>query len=212
MTLEEKERRASYVSKLLSSERKLRICLSRFTHNRADTDELLQETYVRLLSIDLETTRGIRSVDGYALVVARRIALDWLKHRKVLQIELLPDSDILVVPAEDSFTEDLVNCYQQIDQLIASVTQLPPKCGQVFTLRKMYGFTQEEVGRLLNVTVHTVEQHMLKASRNLRSSSGADQPFSLAFPLRKRSPRATRRMSRTRHRTSNSRQTVSSWP
>jgi len=148
-------------------------------------------------------------VAGFALVVARRIALDWLKRRKSLRIELLPDSDIFILPDED--TGDIANCYQEIEQLIARVTQLPPKCGQVFTLRKMYGFSQKEVGELLNVTVHTVEQHMLKATRTLRAASAIEQPFSLAHPLRRRKPRINRRTQPTRSALV-SRQTVSSWP
>jgi RNA polymerase sigma-70 factor (ECF subfamily) len=201
---------ACYVSRLLSVDAKLRACLTRYTHNRADTDELVQETYARLLAIETERAREIQSVAGFALVVARRIALDWLKHRKSLPIELLPDSDIFVLPDED--TGDIANCYQEIEQLIARVTRLPPKCGQVFTLRKMYGFSQREVGELLNVTVHTVEQHMLKATRTLRAGSAIEQPFSLALPLRRRKSRIKRRIPRTLKSAAVSRQTVSSWP
>lgn len=201
---------ACYVSRLLSVDGKLRACLTRYTHNRADTEELVQETYARLLAIETERARQIQSVVGFALVVARRIALDWLKHRKSLQIDLLPDSDIFVLPDED--TGDIANCYQEIEQLLARVTRLPPKCGQVFTLRKMYGFSQKEVGQLLNVTVHTVEQHMLKATRTLRAGSATEQPFSLALPLRRRKSRINRRIPRTRKSAAVSRQTVSSWP
>ena len=204
------EERASYVSRLLSIEGKLRICLSRFTHNRADTDELVQESYARLLALDLETLREVRSLTGYALVVARRIALDWLKHQKVLQIELLPDSDILVLPGEGTFTEDLVNCHQEIEQLLAGVEKLPPKCGRVFTLRKMFGFTQEEVGRLLDVTVHTVEQHMLKANRTLRSSLPAKGNAPPPIVLLTRRARMARRVTRRRQILPVSRQIVSS--
>jgi len=201
---------ACYVSRLLSVDGKLRACLTRYTHNRADTDELVQETYARLLAIETERARQIQSVAGFALVVARRIALDWLKRRKSLRIELLPDSDIFVLPDED--TGDIANCYQEIEQLIARVTRLPPKCGLVFTLRKMYGFTQKEVGELLNVTVHTVEQHMLKATRTLRAGSATEQRFSLALPLRRRRSRISRRIPCTRKSEPVSRQTVSSWP
>jgi DNA-directed RNA polymerase specialized sigma24 family protein len=128
----------------------------------------------------------------------------------VLQIELLPDSDIFVLPEED--TADLVSCYQEIEQLIARVTQLPPKCRQVFTLRKVFGFSQKEVGRLLDVTVHTVERHMLKASRTLRGSVATEMPFSLALPLRRRKSRVKRRTPLTRKGLPVSRQSVSSWP
>ena len=204
------EERAGYVSRLLSIEGKLRICLSRFTHNRADTDELVQESYARLLALDLETLREVRSLTGYALVVARRIALDWLKHQKVLQIELLPDSDILVLPGEGTFTEDLVNCHQEIERLLANVEKLPPKCGRVFTLRTMFGFTQKEVGRLLDVTVHTVEQYMLKANRTLRSSFPANGNSAPPIALLTRRARMARRVTRRRQALPVSRQIVSS--
>lgn len=204
------EERACYVSRLLSIEGKLRFCLSRFTHNRADTDELVQESYVRLLALDLETLRGIRSLTGYALVVARRIALDWLKHQKVLHFESLPDCDVLVFPGEGTFTEDLVSCYQEIEQLLANVEQLPPKCGRVFTLHKMFGFTQKEVGQQLDVTVHTVEQHMLKANRTLRGSLASRANPSSVLPLLKRRGRMTRRATRRHQILPVSRQIVSS--
>jgi RNA polymerase sigma factor (sigma-70 family) len=201
---------ASYVSGLLSIEGKLRICLGRFTRNRADTDELVQESYARLLSIDPETMRQIRSVPGFALVVSRRIALDWLKHQKALRIDSLPDDDVFVHPSEDTFTEDLVNCYQEIERLLTNVGQLPPKCRQVFTLRKMFGFTQKEVGRLLDVTVHTVEQHMLKATRTLRGSLGGQKESSPSLPLLRRKSQVTRRAPRIRQILPVSRQIVSS--
>jgi len=147
------------------------------TRNPADTEELVQETYVRLLSIDRDLACEIRSVAGFALVAARRVGLDWLKHRQVVRIERIEGAEELLFCGERSATEDLVNCYQEIEQWIATVDQLPPKCAEVFTLRKVFGFTQKEVGRLLDIQVHTVEAHMLKAVRRLRGSSFHGRPF-----------------------------------
>jgi RNA polymerase sigma-70 factor (ECF subfamily) len=189
-------------------EGRLRSCLTRFTRNRADTDELLQETYARLLSIEVDRLRQIRSVPGYALVAARRIALDWLKHKRALEIDLFPDGDVLIPEDGNAFTEDLVGCYQELEQLLDQVSGLPPRCSTVFTLRRMFGYSQREVGQLLDITVHTVEQHMLKATRTLRAASGPRQSSSMRYLLRRRKSRPMQIAARTELRVS--RQAVSS--
>jgi RNA polymerase sigma factor (sigma-70 family) len=172
-----------YVSGLLATEAKMRSCLSRFTRNPADTDELLQETYSRLLSVDPETVQDIRSVPAFALVAARRVAIDWLRHNRVVRIDYLDDIDDLVAPVDGP--DDLVNCYQELEQLIAHVEQLPPRCSQVFILRKVFGFSQKEVGVLLGIAVDTVEQQMMKAARTLRGVFGPQRDFSIVVPFRK---------------------------
>jgi RNA polymerase sigma-70 factor (ECF subfamily) len=165
------------VAGLLAMEGRMRACLARMTRNPADTEELLQETYARLLAIDRDLAGEIRSVAGFALVAARRVGLDWLKHRRVVQIESLDDADSRLGCGGISGTEDLVNCYQEIEQWLAQLERLPERCAQVFTLRKVFGFTQKEVGRMLDINVHTVEAHMLKAVRRLRGPSFHGRPF-----------------------------------
>lgn len=160
-----------YVSRLLAIEARLRACLARITRNPADTEELVQETYARLLSIDRGLACEIRSVAGFALVAARRVGLDWLRHRQRARIERIEGVEERLFCVERSATEDLVNCYQELEQWSAHIAQLPPKCAEVFTLRKVFGFSQKEVGQLLDIRVHTVEAHMLKAVRRLRGSS-----------------------------------------
>lgn len=159
-----------YIAGLLAIEGRMRACLARMTRNPADTEELLQETYARLLSIDRDLACEIRSVAGFALVAARRVGLDWLKHRQVVHIECIEGIESLA-PSGISVTEDLVNCYQEIEAWLARLERLPPRCATVFTLRKIFGFTQKEVGQILDIEVHTVEAHMQNAARHMGRSS-----------------------------------------
>ena len=41
----------------------------------------------------------------------------------------------------------------------------------------LFGFTQKEGGQMLDIEVHTVKPHMLKAVRRLRGSSFHGSPF-----------------------------------
>ena len=160
-----------YVAGLLAIEGRMRACLAQMTRNPADTEELVQETYARLLSIDRDLACEIRSVAGFALVAARRVGLDWLKHRRVVQIECMEDMDSLFGSGGSSVTEDLVNGYQEIEQWIDRLERLPERCAHVFTLRRLFGFTQKEVGQILDIEVHTVEAHMQNAARRLGRNS-----------------------------------------
>jgi RNA polymerase sigma factor (sigma-70 family) len=160
-----------YVSGLLSIEAGMRACLARITRNPADTEELVQETYARLLSIDRDQACEIRSVRGFALVAARRVGLDWLKHRQVVRIERIEAAEELWFFGESSVTEDLVSCYQEIEQWMANVERLPRKCAQAFTLRRVFGFTPKEIGRVMGIKVHTVESQLGNAVRRLNGSS-----------------------------------------
>lgn len=41
---------------------------------------------------------------------------------------------------------------------------LPPECRQVFTLRKVYGYTGKEIAIRLGIPEHAVEEHLVQAA------------------------------------------------
>lgn len=65
--------------------------LFRYVRNPADVDELLQETYARLLVAHHVRGSEVRSVRALALTIARNVALDWLRHRDVVPMDLVSD-------------------------------------------------------------------------------------------------------------------------
>jgi DNA-directed RNA polymerase specialized sigma24 family protein len=42
---------------------------------------------------------------------------------------------------------------------------LPAECRQVFTLRKVYGYTGTEIANRLGIPEHAVEEHLIQAAR-----------------------------------------------
>jgi RNA polymerase sigma factor (sigma-70 family) len=149
----------------LEFESVLRACLYRYTRNASDVDELLQETYARLLVAGTSTQPNVRSMRAFCLTVARNVALDWLRHRQIVPIELVADMEALDVLDESAQIEEIVNAHQELSLLAAAVEQLPTRCRQVFTLRKVYGYSQKEIAAKLQISENTVEQHLTKAAR-----------------------------------------------
>jgi RNA polymerase sigma factor, sigma-70 family len=172
----------------LEFESVLRACLWRYTHNNSDVDELLQETYARLLIVGAsQQETEVRSIRAFCLTVARNVALDWLRRQQIVPLELVSDMGSLDVLDDGAQIEEIVNSHQELMLLAEAIATLPTRCRQTFTLRKVYGFTQKEIAARLNISENTVEQHLTKAAR-LCAQVLFDSP------LAKRQQAATERM------------------
>jgi RNA polymerase sigma factor (sigma-70 family) len=185
-----------YLVASLEFEGVLRACLHRYARNAADVDELLQETYTHLLTAGAAKNREeIRSIRAFALTVARNVALSWLRHRQVVPIELVADLEQLELLDERSQVDEIVNSHQELALLAAAVAQLPARCRQVFTLRKVYGLSQKEIASALKISENTVEQHLAKGVRlcsaALASSPVAERRSPWFERARRRAERAT---------------------
>ncbi|MFL6604466.1 MAG: RNA polymerase sigma factor [Steroidobacteraceae bacterium] len=166
-----------YLIQALDIESVLRACLYRYTRNNSDVDELLQEVYARVLLAGSADEPEIRSVRAFALTIARNVAFDWLRHRQVVPIELVADMEALETLDEAEQIDEIVNSHQELAQLIAAIQALPERCRQVFTLRKVYGYSQKEIATRMNISENTVEQHLTKSARRCAQAL-FDQPIS----------------------------------
>ena len=180
-----------YLLEALECEGILRAFLFRYAHNAADVDELLQETYARLLGIQEDSSAEIRSARAFALTVARNVALDWLRHRDVVPINLVGDIAALDVLDESAQVEEIVNAHQELALLAECVAELPERCRQALTLRRVYGLSQREIAVRLCIKESTVEQLLARAVRRCADTLfarevGSEQPYSLAGRLARR--------------------------
>jgi len=180
-----------YLVEALESEGVLRAFLYRYVRNPADVDELLQETYGRLLVAIPADGTEIRSVRAFALTIARNVALDWIRHRDVIPMDLVSDLASLDVLDERARVEEIVNAHQELNLLAEVVAELPTRCRQAFTLRRVYGLSQREIAEHLGISEATVEQLLARAVRRCADSLfarevAADRPRSLSERLRRR--------------------------
>jgi RNA polymerase sigma factor (sigma-70 family) len=165
-----------YLVQALEFESVLRACLYRYARNTSDVEELLQETYARLLAAGAANEPEVRSVRAFSLTVARNVAFDWLRHKQVVPIELVADMEAMDILDERDQIDAIVNSHQELMMLVQAVQQLPERCRQVFTLRKVYGYSQKEIAARMNITENTVEQQLIKAARHCAQAL-FDQPI-----------------------------------
>lgn len=154
-----------YLLQALQFEPVLRAHLYRYTRNDANVEELLQETYARLLAAGCRDEPEVRSVRSFALTIARNVAFDWLRHRHMVPVEVVADMEAPDEPDESERIDEIVSGHQELALLVSAVQDLPDRCRQVFTLRKVYGYSQKEIAGRLQMSENTVEQHLTQAAR-----------------------------------------------
>jgi RNA polymerase sigma-70 factor (ECF subfamily) len=154
-----------YVCEILRLEKVLRAYLHRFAPQQADLDDLLQETYSHLFGLSAERRGEVRNIQAFAIASARNVALSWLRQRQVVLIDSVEELEAMPAASDPAGLEDIVHIHQQLVRLAEGIARLPTRCRQIFTLRRVYGWSQKEIANELNIAEGTVEQQLIKGMR-----------------------------------------------
>lgn len=167
---------------------RLRRYLARYLRRREDAEDVVQESFTRVL--EAAAKGEIRYPQSYLYRTARNLAFN-LKARKFNQVERpLADSaspDVIpdVVDEAESDPEDRVMAQRQFELFCRAAASLPAQCREVLVLRKVYGLSQREVATRLGIAISTVEKHLAKALRRCAQDMAAmqaDQAAQMARP------------------------------
>ena len=157
----------------------LRAYLSRSLPSQADVDDLVQDTYVRLLKA--KGKGSIRHIKGLFFAIARNLVHDFFRQKN--DANVVPITESGVIPVFLSNDESLVEgvCRrEELALLCDAFNSLPERCREVIMLRKIKGLSQREIAELLGIAEHTVESLAAKGVRRcadyLRANTDRQQP------------------------------------
>lgn len=122
------------------------------------TDDLVQETYARL--IGARDKRVITSAKALLFTVARNIAFDLFRRKRVVSIESMANLDELSVLEDGPDAAEAASREQELELLRQAIQQLPARCRAVYTLRKIHGHTLKEIAEQLGLSVNTVSNQL----------------------------------------------------
>ena len=145
---------------VLPHEPMLRAWLSRRRLGGMDVDDIIQETYSRLMTA--ESVQHVQDAKNYTFQVAGSVVIDHLRRMKVVSITSVPDLDTLDVVSEEPSPERQVIDRDELHRLATMIARLPGRVREVFTLRRVYGLSQREVAEKLEIAESTVEKHMAR--------------------------------------------------
>jgi RNA polymerase sigma-70 factor (ECF subfamily) len=135
-----------------------------------DIDDIVQETYATLVS--LESIDAIRDARSYTFQVAFSILAMHVRHARVVPMHSTADIEQLAIEAPEPSPERQVEDRDELRHLAEALASLPDKCRQVFLLRRVEGLSQREAAARLGLSEKTLEKHMARGIRHLMDVFG----------------------------------------
>lgn len=124
-----------------------------------EVEDIVQETYVRICQI--EKKDNIKQPRSFLLKTAKNLAFDHLKKaetRLVDSVDDMTEFDYFVSADDDVFQQ--VATDKEFSQYCQAIRLLPVQCRKVFVLKKIYGYSQKEIVKKLDISESTVEKHI----------------------------------------------------
>ena len=139
--------------------------LMKLVKSEMNAREILLEVFIivwdRRESIDPE-----KSFRSFLFKIAENKAFDFFRKAardKVKQAELI------ALTTEDYIVfESYMSADENLKMLEKAIAVLPPQRQQIFRLCKLEGKSYKEVGELLNISVSTISDHIVKGTKSIR--------------------------------------------
>jgi RNA polymerase sigma-70 factor (ECF subfamily) len=145
----------------------LRAYLSKRFPSLPDHDDLVQETYARLLRVD--DPARLAHPKAFLFTTARNAAIDLFRRRSAHPHETLAEADRLIEwPLLESppTVVETMERRQRREALTAALQSLPERCREVMLLRYLDGLAGKEIAERLGISLGTVKGHLLKGVRD----------------------------------------------
>ena len=143
-----------FAENLFPHEAMLRAWLQSRFGSQVVVSDIIQEAYLCILRVRL--TDPVKAPKAFLFATARNLALNATRNAKVRGehvVDLLDEADVLdEVPS----VPETVARYEELEILTRAIQSLPDRCRQIFTLRKVYGMSQSDIARKLNLSARTV--------------------------------------------------------
>ena len=154
---------------ILPHEAALRAWLSRRTIGGLEVDDIIQETYARLIT--MPSIEPIRDPKSYLFQVAKSVIATNLRGLKVVAITI-SDTEILNLAADDPSAEVQLSDREELQRLIEAIAALPEPTRTIFRLRRIEQLPQRSIAERMQMPESTVEKHISRALLHLSNLFG----------------------------------------
>jgi RNA polymerase sigma-70 factor (ECF subfamily) len=141
------------------------------TRNYPETEDLVQETYVRAIQA-MGRLRADSNIKGWLFTILRNVWFNQLRKRRngpeMIQIEAGDDvSNHIVEPSKDSY--DFYVSKTEAKRVRSAIQELPGQLREVILLREYEELSYQEIASILNCPIGTVMSRLGRARTKLRT-------------------------------------------
>jgi RNA polymerase sigma factor (sigma-70 family) len=130
-----------------------------------EIEDIIQETYTRILSVD--SLQSIRHPKQYALLTAKAIIVDHIRHSRVVSIASSGKLELLDVLEPMASADELLEIHEEVLEVIEALSQLPQLSREILIMRRVERLSQRDVAHRLGISEKTVEKHMARSAKLL---------------------------------------------
>lgn len=158
----------------LAHRRALAAFLRRRMATEEDVQELLQESYARVLHYGYGGSREARVWKALLYRIAANLAVSRLRMDRTHNIAGQQSIEDVELPSPEPSQERLVAAQQELALIREAISELSPKCRKVFLLSRTHRKTYPEIAQLCGISVKMVEKYISQALAALRARLGGE--------------------------------------
>ena len=138
-----------------------------YVHDFNSAQDITQKVFINLWE-NREKIDPQRSIQSYLFTSVRNRCLNHIRDHKKYRSHVL-DLDIydFEMGAEEENEMDVADLKNKID---VALSELPEKCKLVFEMSRYKNMKYKDIAEELNISVKTVEAHISKALKSLRTN------------------------------------------
>lgn len=136
----------------------------RITFDRAEAEDIVQETMIRVWN-KRDEWHELESVEAYCLTVTRNLAIDRSEKKDAQTVELTPETE--ETPAASSPYDNLVS-KERLRLIHKLMNDLPEKQRSIMQLRDIEGKSYKEIATLLKLTEEQVKVNLFRARQKVK--------------------------------------------
>jgi len=144
------------------------LCLfaERLVADRAAAEDIVGESFIKLWNKrgDFESTQNIKA---FMYITVRNACLNYLKQAKR---DSLNQKQLAYITGEkEEYVLNEMIRAEVLKEIMNEINNLPEQCGKVLKLAYLDGLRNQEVARVLNISVHTVKNQKARAIQLLKT-------------------------------------------
>ncbi|WP_300727510.1 RNA polymerase sigma factor [uncultured Bacteroides sp.] len=168
-------RKISFRNDILPLKDKLFRLALRITFDRAEAEDIVQDTMIRVWN-KRDEWEELDSIEAYCLTVARNLAIDRSQKSEAQNLSLTPETQEM----PDALTPD--RKFEQSEQLKIVhklISELPEKQRTIIQLRDIEGKSYKEIADVLQITEEQVKINLFRARQRIKMKYNEIESYGL---------------------------------
>ena len=155
----------NFKSEVLPIKNKLYRLAKRMLHDDAEAEDTVQEVFLRLWS-KKEKLKEYRSIEAFAMVIAKNLCLDKIKSIKNKNLEI-KNTEIQMNENSPYQQVKLKDTVQKIHEII---NELPEQQKLVIHLRDIENYDYDEIAEITQLSINTIRVNLSRARKKVRDT------------------------------------------